>query len=360
VEQVILHAWRRLGRAPGTTVVVGFSGGPDSLALAIALARAAPLGLCTPVLAHVDHRLRAGSREDADRAARAPALGLPFHQLVLSRSPVLAHPGVGLEEAARRERFAALVGLANGFPHAVIALAHHADDQAETILLHLLRGAGPGAGAGMAEAREVRVPWWDDRAVPSSGATVWRPLLGLSRDDLRCYRERCRPGWTPVVDPSNDDERLRRNAVRHRLIPVIEGIVPGSTGRLARFATLVAEEEDWLERLTAEALVRCRTPGGTLIAERLRDLPRPLRRRVVRTAIATSGHPPVLPSAGRTEAIVAAIERGRGGAVIEVGDGIVVRIGGGLVHIERIGRDVHGRTGGVSATAIQGADGGYR
>nr|MBA2752983.1 tRNA lysidine(34) synthetase TilS [Chloroflexia bacterium] len=323
--------------------VVGFSGGPDSLSLAIALGRMVPLGLFQPILVHVDHRLRTGSADDADQAeGLAAGLGLPFCRRVLSTAPALMHPGAGVEEAARRERFAALAAVAAQREPAVVALAHHAGDQAETILLHLLRGAGPGAGAGMAEVRSVPVPWWRDPDVAPVETLIWRPLLMVPRDELQTYRERCCPALRPVIDPSNDDDRFRRNAIRHHVLPVLESFSPGMSERLARFAGLVEDEEAWLDTLTDEAIAHCRSEDGMLVVSCLRALPRPLLRRVVRASLVATGEPVVVPSAERTEAIVRAVERGRGGATIQVGEGVVARVVGGLLRVERA-QDTSGR-----------------
>jgi tRNA(Ile)-lysidine synthase len=173
--------------SPGTAVACAVSGGADSLAL-LMLATASG---CRPTAVHVDHGLRDGSAADADVVAGAAGrLGVP------SRSVrVEVGEGPNLEARARAARYAAL-------PAGVLT-GHTADDRAETVLLHLLRGAGPTGAVGIARG-------------PA------RPLLDLRRAETAGLCEAL--GLAPVVDPSNDDRRFRRNRVRHELLPLLADI----------------------------------------------------------------------------------------------------------------------------------------
>lgn len=172
---------------PGTAVTCAVSGGPDSLALLV-LAVAAG---CTATAVHVDHGLRPGSdTEGAVVADVARRLG------AASRQEQVAIPdGPNLEARARAARYAVL-------PDGVLT-GHTADDRAETVLLHLIRGAGPTGAVGIARSSQ-------------------RPLLDLRRADTEALCDAL--GLGPVRDPSNGDPRFRRNRVRHELLPLLASI----------------------------------------------------------------------------------------------------------------------------------------
>jgi len=194
-------------------VVCAVSGGADSLALLV-LARAAGLGVTA---VHVDHGLRPGSAAEADVVAAAAArFGAAFRA-----ERVVIPPGASLEERARLARRAVLG------PHALTG--HTADDQAETVLVNLLRGAGPGGLAAM-------------RPGPP------HPLLALRRAETVAL---CRHlGLQPVADPSNDDRRFVRNRIRHEVLPLLADVsgrdpVPLLT-RTADHARAVADDLDAL------------------------------------------------------------------------------------------------------------------
>lgn len=373
LEQRLLSRARASGCPAGTTVIVGFSGGADSLALAAALGAVGPrLGL-TPLLAHVDHGLRDGSRNEQEAARRlAGGLGLPFVGLRADGDVGARHPGVGLEEAARRERYRLLAAAsraagtaavadvaskvagdaatvaaehaseaasdeASGVARGIVALAHHASDQAETVLLHLLRGAGPSGAIGMAERSERAVPWWaDGPAEPAVPIVVWRPFLGEARRVVRAYAAAL--ALAPVEDPSNRDTTLRRNALRHEGLPMLERISPGATEALARYGRLVNEEDEALETLAARARVRGAAPAGGLRLAALSAEPTAIRRRVVRRWLwEQTGMRGA--TADRTEAVLGLIGPGDGGRRVEVGEGWTVRDRGGVL---RVGRSTDG------------------
>ena len=191
------------------------SGGADSSALLVLAVEAG----CDVTAVHVDHRLRPSSADEADVVA---ALAERFGARFLSRT-VPVSPGPNLEARARRARLAVLG------PQAMTG--HTADDQAETVVLNLLRGAGLDGLAGM-----------------RSG--VAKPLLGLRRRETR---DLCRfLGITPVHDASNEDRRFRRNQVRHEILPLLDAVARRDVARvLARSAGLWADDADLLERLAA-------------------------------------------------------------------------------------------------------------
>lgn len=297
--QPFTRALRRLVR-PGDRLLVAVSGGPDSIALLDLADRAAPGLRLMLAVVHVDHGWRPESGADAELVARAAERrGLP---VIVERMV-----GVQPSEVAGRDarlRLYARTGVAQGT--AGVLLGHTAEDQGETVLTHLLRGAGAGGLAGMQTESLV------------SGVRLLRPLLELRRAELRAY---CRARSLPFVDdPTNEDPRYLRNRVRHALLPLCEEIAPGSTAALARLAELAADERDLLAALVAEAWVDLvdRANGGLAVRRaEYRRLPTALQRVALRrVANELLGPAPEL-SLERVEAARQALLRGRGGAVVE-------------------------------------------
>jgi tRNA(Ile)-lysidine synthase len=231
---------------PGSKVTLAVSGGADSMALLV-LAVAAG---CHAVAVHVDHGLRPDSDKEADVVAEATRrFGVPFQA---QRAQVAAGPN--LEARAREARYAAL-------PSDVLT-GHTADDQAETILLNLVRGAGLEGLAGMRPAR--------------------RPLLALRRAETRELCHGVGVAW--VEDPTNTSPVHRRNRIRHELIPLLDDIAERDlVPVVARQAVLLREDADLLDELAATIDVSD--------ARALATAPRPLARRAVRRWL-DRGHPP--------------------------------------------------------------------
>ncbi|HTF59069.1 MAG TPA: tRNA lysidine(34) synthetase TilS [Actinomycetes bacterium] len=223
--------------ATGDGVAVAVSGGADSLALLHALRTlAGPRGWRLAVLT-VDHGLRPGSAADAAFVAdHAKALGLPTRVLTLTAGDLDPHRPAGPEAAARAARYAALWPAAGELGCDWLATGHTLDDQAETVLLQLLRGAGPDGLAGMT----VRT------------GRLLRPLLGVRRADTHAACTAV--GLTWREDPTNAEDSPLRNRVRSQLLPLLEELRPGATRTLARTATLAADERDWLGPLAAATL----------------------------------------------------------------------------------------------------------
>ncbi|WP_197443778.1 tRNA lysidine(34) synthetase TilS [Maioricimonas rarisocia] len=194
----------------GGTIVVGVSGGVDSVALLCGLAQLAASQHLKPVAAHLDHGLR-GSRsaEDAAWVARlAERLQIPVvtdHVDVASRA---AAAGKGIEETARTVRYEFLQAVATDHIARWIAVAHSADDQSETILHHIVRGTGLSGLRGMPA----------ERTLPC-GVVLVRPLLGMTRAELETYLAEI--GQDYRVDDSNDDPQFTRNRLRHSVLPVL-------------------------------------------------------------------------------------------------------------------------------------------
>ena len=246
-------------------VTCAVSGGADSLAL-LALAVAAGLDVTA---VHVDHGLRPGSAAEAEVVAAAAArFGADF-----VATSVTVAPGPNLEERARHARYAAL-------PDGVLT-GHTADDQAETVLLNLLRGSGLDGLAGM-------------RRDPSSGPR--RPLLSLRRRETVAL---CRAlGFEPVHDPSNDDPLHRRNRVRRELLPLVDDIADRDVSALiARQADVLRDDTDLLDGLAAAL--------DPTDARALARAPVALARRAVRRWLAaeTDPRPPDLATVERVLAV---------------------------------------------------------
>jgi tRNA(Ile)-lysidine synthase len=304
-------------------LLLGFSGGPDSLALASILKRiATPAGVDIAAL-HIDHGLRSTSDDEQHEARRLAAdLGLRFRGERLRDEVRSIHPGVGLEEAARRERYAVFARVAAEERAAMVVLAHHQDDQAETLVLHLLRGAGLAGVAGMSEVTELSVPWWTIRtAIDATLLRVWRPLLSEPRQGLREYlAKRCLVG---IEDPSNADLSLQRNAVRSVVLPALTSVNPTAADALARFARLAADDDALLRSMAEGATDRALDSDGGLSRHVLRAEPEAIRRRLVRCWIERVAGG-LVPSADRVEAVVKQGIGRSGGWTIEIGESWMV------------------------------------
>lgn len=234
----------------GTPVHCAVSGGADSLALLV-LATAAG---CEVTAIHVDHGMRPGSAAEADVvAAAAERFGARFEA-----KRVVVEPGPNLEARARAARYAAL-------PEDVLT-GHTLDDQAETVLLNLIRGAGiDGLAAMRADGR--------------------RPLLNLRRTETRALCAEL--ALEPVVDPSNDDLAFRRNRVRHEVLPLLDRVADRDVAPvLARQAEVFAAVSDWLDQ--------CAAAVDVTDARALASLPGPIASAAIRRWLRSTGdgHPP--------------------------------------------------------------------
>jgi len=282
------------GLAPDARVVVGCSGGADSLALlALACARGHDV-----VAVYVDHGLRAGTDLDArvvrDAAARFGASA--------ERVPVAIDPGASLEARARAARYGALEAVRAASGAAAVLVAHTRDDQAETVLLHLLRGSGTAGIAGM----------------PAQRGRLRRPLLAFRRAETH---ELCaRLGLAPVHDPMNDDVQHRRVWLRREVIPLLErGAARDIVEVLARQADVVRDDDAYLDALATEHF----TDDAATIAA----LHPVIARRVVRAIL---GSPP--PSLATVERVLA-VARGERAATEIAGGERVQRVGGRLLRV---------------------------
>ena len=280
-------------------VLVACSGGPDSMALAVA-ARAEHPRVGAVV---VDHGLRAGSAAEAERTA-AWLRGAGLDPVVVR--PVVVDPqGSGVEAGARRARYAALDVAAGELGAARVLLGHTRDDQAETVLLGLARGSGVRSLAGMPPARGIYL----------------RPLLDLPRDVVRAAV----PDGAPVVDdPHNADDRYARARVRHRILPVLEAeLGPGIAEALARTADLARADADQLDELASERAAELMS-GDELEVQDMDDLGPALLSRVVRTWLVDQGVRPGALTSEHTARIVSLVSQWHGQGAVALPDGVEV------------------------------------
>ena len=257
--------------------IVGVSGGRDSVALLHLLTIAGARDL---LVAHFDHGLRAESGGDA-RFVRAFAASLGS-VCVIERQEVgaLAKAGrVSIEAAARlaRHRFFARIAREHGLTRVV--LAHHADDQVETFLFNLLRGAGPGGLRAMRPVAPHRI----------EGMTleIYRPLLGIWREEIDAYLARHRLVFRE--DPSNRDPRHTRNRIRHEILPQLRAVM----GREVRAAIWRAAEIFSAEDAFLAGLLEGDDGAPQLALSAVRTLPLAVQRRVIRAWLQANGVPAI-------------------------------------------------------------------
>jgi len=217
---------RREGLLPaGGRMLVGVSGGPDSVCLAHFLAQMARRKGLTLALLHVHHGLRG---RDADRDAKSvlalgARLGVPAAAVRADVRGAAARRGAGLEEAGRVLRYRLLAARARRGRFSAVAVGHHLDDQAETVLLHLLRGTSLRGLGGMAPSRAL-----------APGVALIRPLLALTREEVLAYLEVHELPWRE--DRTNLDPRFARAWLRRDVLPLLERRAPGVKERLSLIA----------------------------------------------------------------------------------------------------------------------------
>jgi tRNA(Ile)-lysidine synthase len=281
---------------PETLLIVAVSGGPDSLCLLHALAALARSGGPQLHVAHLDHGFRGEqSAAEARTVARtAAAWGIPA-TVAYADVPALARAaGEGSQAAARRARYAFLAEAARAQAAHAVAVAHIADDQAETVLLHALRGAGP---AGLRGMRPVVV--WEEWATQEAGGRrqeagarplLIRPLLDTTRAEVLAH---CAGhDLAPADDPSNRAERYARSRVRHRLLPALAAHNPQVVAALGRTAQICADDYAFIQSALDAAwpALAAERPGALeLSLAAWADLHPALRRYALRRAAARLG-----------------------------------------------------------------------
>lgn len=293
---------------PGQTVVVGVSGGPDSLCLLHILLRLSSVLSFKIHVGHLDHSIRGPEgEEDAQFVAQiAQSWGLPISLERVDVPALARHHRLALEEAARCARYTFLGRLAQQIGASAVAVAHHADDQTETVLMHWLRGSGLAGLRGMlpvtplAEYRLIED--WGVSSGQSSALghnapselpsnvglpVLVRPLLNVTRCEIEAYCQQ--HNLHPRIDRSNLDTTYFRNRLRHELLPYLETYNPNIREVLRRTAEVVAADYDLLQRCLEEAwtaIVREeRDEAVVLDLVAWRRLPLSLQRSTLRRAI---------------------------------------------------------------------------
>lgn len=261
--------------APGDRVVVAFSGGADSMALLDILASLAafPLQL---VIAHLNHCLRGDESDGDELFARSIAekYALPLEISRIDIKAAAAQQRLSLEETGRNARRSFFLNVTEKHSAVAVVLGHHRDDQAETVLMRLVRGA---AGSGLA-GMKPKLP----------GSVFVRPLLCLSRVDIEGYLRKGLLQWRE--DSSNSDNKFLRNRIRHELLPLLRSYNPEIADCLNQTAQALAADEELLEDVVAKVCKRVAATSPDEIRLNLDMLlhePQALRKRLYRRAIFT-------------------------------------------------------------------------
>ena len=222
----------------GKRIAVALSGGLDSVVLLDTVCKAQANNKSSAIYVfHIHHGLQKQADDwliFCEKLAKKYQVHFDFRLLHLK-----GEEQGNVEARARAERYEALADLCAEYGIEDLLLAHHQNDQAETTLLQLLRGAGVAGLAGMPASRELNAK--------EGKITLWRPLLGQSRKDLEAYAKEYKLKW--IEDPSNQDAKYRRNAIRKSIIPALEKIQPEAIANLARSAGLLGEAQGLLDRL---------------------------------------------------------------------------------------------------------------
>jgi tRNA(Ile)-lysidine synthase len=292
---------------PGQHVLVAVSGGADSTALLLALRDLARILQVRITAAHLNHSIR-GKQSDADAAfvrKLAAQLQVPCVQEKISVPSLARRKGLSLEMAAREARYEFLTHTARKIRADVIATAHTADDQAETILLKLGRGAGPRGLTGI------------PRETVLHGVRVVRPTLEIAHEEIVEFLRRRKQAWRE--DRTNADVSYLRNRVRHEVLPLLEAkLNPGIRQALARTAEVLREEDRFLDNLAYHALAKCSELDGDLNICFLMQEPLAVRRRVLRLWLVTYGVIPELLDFDTVDRVENLIENSGGTGEIEI------------------------------------------
>ena len=305
---------------PGDAVLIGVSGGPDSVVLLHVLNELVPELSLKLAVAHLNH----GLREEADEEAAFVAsicdnLGLACH---IKKEDVNCHRRrhkLSIEEAGRGLRYAFYNAVIAEHGYDKIALGHHADDNAELILMFLLRGCGPVGFSGIPPIRD---------------GIIIRPLIRLARKEILSYLEAV--DLRSISDRSNQDNRFLRNRIRNKLIPLLQqSYNPQIIPALNRLSDILRDESNWMAEQTASHYLDVRLPGGKgrclLSAAAMMRLPMAARRRVIRMAISEVKGDLRRITFAHVEAVLRLAESSRQRPVVALPGGLAVRrIDGGI------------------------------
>ena len=304
-----MKQWNMLPERGGT-VLCAVSGGRDSVCLLHYLHGISAAFGFSLAAGHYNHHMRPTAQRDEDFVRElCDELQIPFYTDGADVCRVAQERGEGVEETGRRLRYAFLERLADDIGADRIATAHHMNDQAETVLLNLLRGTGPEGLSG----------------IPPVRGRLIRPLLNTPRQEIEDYLEQ--HGLGHVEDETNDSLRFSRNRLRCTVLPELEKINPALRQNIARTAAIIRQEDQYLDQLAQQYLPETGTQvacSGLLVA------PPPLQPRMLRILVERLGVGKKDFTAAHLEAMLALARRGRdgmmylpGGACAVCRDGIV-------------------------------------
>lgn len=309
----------------GDRVVVGCSGGADSSCLLHLLTTGLPSYALKCTAVYVDHGLRQGTDAEAALVARlAESLGADFRLLRIDVNERVRQTGESIQDAARVLRYGALRQVAGDVGAHRIAVGHTRSDQAETVLMQLIRGAGPKGLSGIA---------------PVHGAVI-RPLLDLSRTQVEAY---CRAhGLSYVQDPSNRERKYLRSRIRHDLMPLLKSMNGEIEDRLAQLAEILRAEDAWmaepLDRAVEAYVTERQLAGAPVWALSIAGLARShlaLRRRLIRRVYGLARGNEKALSFRHVERILDAVFNGC--SAVEAGPSPSVKPAAGTVEVGRFG-----------------------
>lgn len=292
------------GLAPSTPLLVALSGGADSVALLALMAKHPPV-----YAVHVHHGIRGG---EADRDAAfcseiASRLGVPLETLYIDVPALAAKSGESLETAARDARYEAITRYMKQKGLPLLVTAHHADDQLETMLQHLLRGSGTRGLCGIPAVREL-----------AEGIFVARPLLDQPKEAILAFLESEELSF--VTDSTNEEPCCQRNLLRLRVLPLLKELQPSAPQLAARCASSLAGDEAYLDGLAADFLEK---EGREPTVAALLSLPRPIFVRVLRRLL------PVVPTTTHIDAIHRLLCEGKPHAALSLPPSIKLQMEGG-------------------------------
>lgn len=328
--------------AAGDSVLIAVSGGADSVALAYVLHSLAADYRLRMAIAHLNHGLR---RQDAERDAEFAAdiarrLDLPFYKGKKDVRQFQQSAHLSLEEAARKLRYRFLREISTRCGYNKIAVGHHSNDNAELVLMNLLRGSGPLGLSGIAPVRDGKIV---------------RPLIDLKRCEIDDYIAARKLAF--VTDASNADLSISRNRIRHRLIPELEkSYNPATVETLNRLAAIMRAENLWFENILSKDFNNClavKGPGTVSIdLVRFEGLAAAVRRRILRRAILSAKTDLRRITLAHVDAVLNLIDKKPGMGRLNLPDGIEVVLQAATLTIHSRQRPATPGSGGANGSAV--------